>query len=213
YAISAKRYALYTKTEDGISVVKASGHGLGYLAAPKEGMDDSSNAPQWITETWDWLLRKDLGLPHKEPAWLDLPAMMRMTLTSPNVMRFQRPDWLSPFNFFFFPLMSDLGGYPAGYDRSNFKFITRFESDRGRWGKLDGVNLCDGQHHSMEMFPKGKQDKVVPESFRIILRLYLRRPESKSLAPDRTPCVADTQGLLRRASIVAGEIVPVGKET
>ena len=53
----------------------------------------------------------------------------------------------------------------------------------------------------------------MPESFRIILRLYFRRPESKSLAPDGTPCTSDTQGLLRRASILAGEIVPVGKET
>jgi hypothetical protein len=37
--------------------------------------------------------------------------------------------------------------------------------------------------------------------------------EAKSLAPDGTSCVGNTQGLLRRASIVAGEIVPVGKET
>jgi hypothetical protein len=63
------------------------------------------------------------------------------------------------------------------------------------------------------MFPSGKQDKVVPESFRIMLRVYLRRPESKSLAPDGTPCAAETRGLLKRASIVAGEIIPVGKET
>jgi len=213
YAISAKRYALYIKTEDGISVVKASGHGLGYLCAPKEGMDENCDAPLWISEAWDWLLRKDLGLSCKEPAWLDLPAMMRMTLTSPNVMRTQRPEWLFPFNFFFFPLLSELGGYPAGCDRSNFKIITQYESDREKWGKLKGVNLCDGQHYSMEMFPNGKQDKVIPETFRIILRLYLRRPESKSLAPDGSPCVADTQGLLRRASIIAGEVVPVGKET
>ena len=63
------------------------------------------------------------------------------------------------------------------------------------------------------MFPNSKQDKVVPESFRIILRLYLRRPESKSLAPDGSHCLADTQGLLGRSSIVAGQIIPVGKET
>lgn|SRR5208282_221049 len=213
YAISAKRYVLYIKTEDGISVVKASGHGLGYLCAPKEGMDENSDAPLWITEAWAWLLRRDLELPCKKPAWFDLPAMMRMTLTSPNVMRSHRPEWLFPFNFFFFPLLSDLDGYPAGCDRSNFKFITRYESDREKWKKLEGTNLCDGQHYSIAMFPNGKQGTVVPESFGIILRLYLRRPESKSLAPDRTPCVADTQGLLRRASIVAGEIVPVGKET
>jgi hypothetical protein len=155
----------------------------------------------------------ELGLAHKEPAWLDYPAMMRMALTSPNVMREHRPDWLAPFNFFFLPLLSDLGGYPAGCDRSNFKFITPFNSNRRQWKKLTGINLCDGQSYEMEMFPSGKQDKVVPESFRIILKLYLRRPESKSLAPDGAPCVANTRGLLRRASIVAGKIIPVGKET
>ena len=75
------------------------------------------------------------------------------------------------------------------------------------------ARLRDGQHYRMEMCPNGKQDKVVPESLRIILRLYLRRPESKSLAPDGGPCTADTEGLLGRSSVVAGEIVPVGKET
>jgi hypothetical protein len=185
----------------------------GYLYSPKEGINEDCDAPQWIVEAWDWLLRKELGLRCNEPAWLDLPAMMRMTLTSPNVMRSNRPEWLSPFSFFFFPLLSDLGGYPAGCDRSNFKFITRFESNREKWEDLEGINLCDDQPYRMEMFPNGKQNKVVPESFRIILRLYLRRPESKSLAPNGTPCVADTTGLLKRASVVAGEIVPVGKET
>ena len=79
--------------------------------------------------------------------------------------------------------------------------------------QVGGINLYDGRTYRMEMFPNGKQDKVVPESFRTILRLYLRRPESKSLAPDGSPCLADTQGLLRRSSIVAGQIIPVGKET
>lgn len=139
--------------------------------------------------------------------------MMRMALTTPNVMRNYRPEWLSPFNFFFLPLLSDLGGFPAGYDRSNFRFITRFESDRENWENLEGVNILDGQPYRIEMFPSGKQDKVVPESFRIMLRIYLRRPESKSLASDGGPCTAETRGLLKRASIIAGEIIPCGKET
>ncbi len=41
----------------------------------------------------------------------------------------------------------------------------------------------------------------------------MRHLEAKSLAPDGTACAAGTQGLLQRASILAGEIVPVGKET
>jgi hypothetical protein len=213
YAISAKRYALYTETDDSISIVKASGHGLGYLYPPKDGFNDAADAPQWVVEAWDWLLRKELGLSCEEPDWLDLPAMMRVALTSPNVMREHRPEWLWPFNFFFLPLLSDLGGYPAGCDRSNFRFITRFESDRKNWENLEGINILDGQPYGIETFPSGKQDKVVPESFRTMLRVYLRRPEWKSLAPDGSPCAAETRGPLKRASIIAGEIIPVGKET
>ena len=64
----------------------------------------------------------------------------------------------------------------------------------------------------MEMIPSGKQDKVVPDSFRIVLRSYLKKPESKSLAPDGSVCGAETRGLLRRDSVVATGILPVGKE-
>ena len=35
----------------------------------------------------------------------------------------------------------------------------------------------------------------------------------KSLAPDGTPCTGTTRGLLQRARITAGKLVPVGKET
>jgi len=42
---------------------------------------------------------------------------------------------------------------------------------------------------------------------------FIRHPESKSLAPDGMPCGADSQGLLKRAHVVAGEIRYVGKET
>jgi len=63
------------------------------------------------------------------------------------------------------------------------------------------------------MTPNGNQRDPVPDSMRIILRQYLDHPEAKSLAPDGSPCTGKTEGLLRRASIVAGEIVPVGKET
>lgn len=164
-------------------------------------------------EAWDWLLRNDLGLTSEEPAWLDLPALMRISLTSPNVVRNHRPEWLAPFNFFFLPLLSDLDGYPAGCNRSNCRFITPFSSDRGKWKNLECINLLDGRGYRMAASPNGRQDRVVPETFRTILRQYLRRPEAKSVAPDGSPCIADTRGLLQRASIMAGEIVPVGKET
>jgi DNA polymerase type B, organellar and viral len=217
YAISAKRYALYTKSGNDIHIEKASGHGLGYLFAPKARSEDKESVdeetPQWVMEAWDFLLRKELGLCSTEPNWLDLPAMMRMVVTTPNVLKSQRPDWLGPFNFFLFPLLSQLGGYPSGFDKSNFIFITPYETNRQKWKYLKGVNLFDGQTYQITMNPARKQNKVVPDSFRIILRQYLAKPEVKSLAPNGAPCTGITQGLLLRAKIAAGNLIPVGKET
>jgi hypothetical protein len=217
YAISAKRYALYTKSRNDIQIEKASGHGLGYLFAPRERKDDEETVeeevPQWVIETWDFLLRKELQLLSKEPSWLDLPAMMRMVVTTPNVFKNRRPEWLGPFNFFLFPILSELGGYPSGFDKSNFLFITPFETNREKWQSLKGINLFDGQSYRIAMRPAAKQDKVIPESFRIILRQYLGKREEKSLSPDGRPCTETTHGLLLRSKIIARQLVPVGKET
>jgi hypothetical protein len=92
-------------------------------------------------------------------------------------------------------------------------FITPYESDRKKWSSLQGVNLLDGQSYQIAMQPVPNQDKVIPESFRILLRKYLGKPEMKSLAPDGTPCTGATQGLLLRSKIVAGRLIPVRKET
>jgi hypothetical protein len=139
--------------------------------------------------------------------------MMRMTMTSPNVMRHNRPDWLAPFNFFLFPLISDLGGYPPGLDRGSFNFIVPFEADRRKWKGLEGINLRNNRAYQIRMVPDGKGTTVVPDSLRIILSQYLRHPEAKSLAPNGGRCTGNTRGLLRRTSVVAGRIVSVGKET
>ena len=222
YAIAAKRYALYDQTKNDVSVVKASGHGLGYLFAPKRNKSDKKSgeeielddeAPVWVVEAWKWLICRELGLRVKGPTWLSLPAMMRMTMTSPNVMRHNRPDWLAPFNFFLFPLISDLGGYPRGLDRTTFNFIVPFEPDRRKWKNLEGINLWDEEIYRIAMHPDGRRNTVVPESLRIILGQYLRHPEAKSLAPDGTRCVGSTQGLLGRTWITVRRIIPVGKET
>jgi hypothetical protein len=214
YAVSAKRYALYSQSRNEIQIQKASGHGLGYLFAPKERHEDEDEeTPQWVMDVWNYLLRKELKVREEAPRWLDLPAMMRMVVTTPNVFKHQRPEWLGPFNFFLFPLVSVLGGYPAGYDNSNFVFIIPYESDRKKWKSLVGVNLADGQKFQIAMRPTANQDKVIPDSFRIILHNYLGKAEVKSLAPGGTICTGETEGLLLRANIIVGKLVPVGKET
>jgi hypothetical protein len=220
YAVSAKRYTLFTESNKNVSIEKASGHGLGYLLAPKErntdeddADDESEETPEWVLEAWEYLIRKEFQYQAKKPDWLTLPAMMRLVMTSPNVLKNRRPDWLAPFNFFLFPILSDLEGYPVGFDRTNFQFITPSEGDRKKWNRLKGINLLDGRTYQISMKPDPKQRKVFPDSFQIILNQYLGKPEVKSLAPDGSQCEAKTEGLLRRAKIVARRLIPVGKET
>lgn len=220
YAVSAKRYTLFTDSNRNVSIEKASGHGLGYLFAPKarsvaehDTDDESEETPEWVFEAWEYLIRKQFRYQPKKPEWLKLPAMMRMVMTTPNVLRDRRPDWLAPFNFFLFPMLSVMGGYPVGFDKSNFHFITPAENDRKKWSALKGINLIDGRTYQISMVPDPKQKKVFPDSFQIILNQYLGKAEIKSLAPDGTECKPETEGLLGRARVVGRTLVPVGKET
>jgi len=48
YSIAAKRYALYTKTQNGIQIVEPKAHGLGYFYPPKDSPEGwKHDAPLW----------------------------------------------------------------------------------------------------------------------------------------------------------------------
>lgn len=127
YAIAAKRYALFTQTpEGGIHVEKASAHGLGFLYPPSPGFDDSADAPVWVVEAWDWILRGALGLQRTDGSWFGLPAMMRLTITTPEVLKVLQARQqalpyshrMKPFNFILSPMIDRLtGGHPIGTAR------------------------------------------------------------------------------------------------
>jgi hypothetical protein len=55
--------------------------------------------------------------------------------------------------------------------------------------------------------------KVRVKTYRNVLAEYRRHPESKSLAPDGTPCTGTTVGLLRRRPVTALYLTHVGKES
>jgi hypothetical protein len=85
YAIAAKRDALFSWSTDGdIELVKASGHGLGYLYSPKKGFDKKLKEHAWVVEAWAWIVRQALRLPCDAPGWIALPAMMRIAITTPD---------------------------------------------------------------------------------------------------------------------------------
>jgi hypothetical protein len=207
FAISAKRYALYQRTRNGIRIADPKAHGLGYLYPPT-----TEREQPWTWDAWSWILCKCLGLRSGAPDWLQVPAMMRVVLSTPLVLdRLNRGT--RPYNFLLCPLVDTVVGHPKGIDRTHFTLIAPFTKDRDTWLDLSCVNVCDGKEYALALQQDVDGSKVVPQTFGYVLRLYPLHAESKSLAPDGAPCGERTIGLLLRASVTAGHHHFVGKET
>ncbi len=97
YCISAKRYALFTKQGDKVSIVKASAHGLGHLRAPYGLYKTKEGAAEWILNVWQELLSQILNPSRKQSdnAKLTVPAMSQFTVTSPILLRYG----MQPYSF------------------------------------------------------------------------------------------------------------------
>jgi hypothetical protein len=138
--------------------------------------------------------------------------MMRVVLSTPHVLqRLNRST--RPYNFLLCPLIDTVTGYPVGVDPDHFTLITPFTKHREEWTDAECINVYDGKSYRLATCQNNKLDKVIPQTFGYVLRLYRYHPESKSLAPDGTPCSANTRGLLQRASVTAVKSRYVGKET
>lgn len=144
--------------------------------------------------------------------------MMRLTITTYNVL-VMLGEWkiARPYNFLFLPMVDPTFGY-AFYRRANEKvlLVSEFSSKQDRWFGMKCENIYSGKKYRMVDCTKEKNpphNVVFPSQFARLLIEYQEHPEAKSLAPDGTPCEADTKGLLQRAHIIAGEFRYVGKET
>jgi hypothetical protein len=58
---------------------------------------------------------------------------------------------------------------------------------------MQHINIHDGTTHTLD----NPTLPLLVQTFEMVFRQYHRHPESKSVAPDGTPCKADTAGLLK----------------
>jgi hypothetical protein len=222
YAIAAKRYALFTRPADSVRIENPKAHGLGYLYPPKQGYDLVVDAPIWIREAWEWLLHEVLGLPLREIPWFESPAMMRFTITTPEVLKVLQTrqahlpyrDRVKPCNFVQSPIINHVGGHPIGTDPNHLTLIAPFSSDPSRWYKRQYVNVHDGKLHRLGQPGKRLPSQAEPKTFGDVVAQYRWHPEAKSLGPDGKQCGPRTEGLLIRTPVTAE--IPfryIGKET
>ncbi len=193
----------------GLKILEPKAHGLGYLYPPVDNRDKESH---WTFAAWEWLLCNALGLAITEPNWFDRPAMMKVVMSTPHVLK--RLNKISrPYSFVFCPLIDTISGYPAGVDRQRFTVMTQFTKNRAAWLNADCINIYDESHHSLALHQTPQFDKIIPKTFGYIMRLYSLHPEYKSLAPDGSSCDGNTRGLLQRMHVIADQSRFIGKET
>jgi hypothetical protein len=205
YGISAKRYALYARDDSRLKLIRASEHGLGLYYRPKEGRDSDCEVALWIKEGWEWIVNRALGLPWGDPDWFRLPVMRRIAISTPNVMKALRKldrDKSRPYNFALSPVVVNLTGAPV-------TLLAPFEKDPSRWMTMQHINIHDGTTHTLD----NPTLPLLVQTFEMVFRQYHRHPESKSVAPDGTPCKADTAGLLKPYPVTATSFHLIGKET
>jgi len=221
YSIAAKRYALYEKAgKSDITIVDPKAHGIGFLYPPQDSPKNwDKEAPRWVYQLWDYIVRCALKLTTKPPSWLDIPQMMRLTITTYNVLE-MLGEWeiARPYNFLLLPMVDPVYGVAFHRQASDqVLLVCSFSSKQEQWFELECVNVHNGKKYKMLDCKNARRDMpynvVFPSQFAHLLIQYQQHPEAKSLAPDGTPCHAETQGLLKRAHVVAGEIRYVGKET
>ncbi|MGO9210430.1 MAG: hypothetical protein ACLPXM_06450 [Terriglobales bacterium] len=216
YSIAAKRYALYTKTQNDIQIVEPKAHGLGYFYPPKDSPEGwQHEAPQWIFEAWDWIMREVLGLECTKPAWFDLPVMMKLTLSTPHhaLKNLAKGPLTRPYNFMMIPQICRFG-CPQNVDPEKFTLITQFSSERDEWMNSKCINIHDYQSPVYELTNNYDGRRALPKNFFMLLDSYQNHPESKSLGPDGKPCEFDTRGSLQRVHIVANwPPIYIGKES
>ncbi len=217
YAISAKRYVLFTVAADGRPVIrKYSEHGLGHLLDPLDPDDDSGD---WIRALWEIILCEALGRRATRPVWLHRPALSRVTASSPHILRrfmetsTRRPyaDQVKPFNFLLVAHVAPFG-HPQGVDPVRFQLMAPYTTDPRQWPTLRWTDTYSGHAYPITTTDVTSPEFVRVRSYEDVLAEYTTHPEPKSVAEGR-PCDRLTRGLLTRRSVHALSLSYIGKES
>lgn len=169
----------------------------------------------WIREAWEYLLRGVLGFPRTEPKWFPLPAVMRFTISTPEILKALQdrqanlpyPQRIKPFGFGLLAIIKQTQGAELVTP------IAPYLDDLSHVLKRDWINIHDEKPCRLALPGEGLPGDVEVQTYGWIVGVYPWHPESKSLAPDGITCSELTAGLLKRTPVTAGDFQPIAKET
>jgi len=250
-AISAKRYALFIQDEYGNPALlrascqhcgrknkpkhsncakcqqpiqvnnnddRWSEHGLGHLLNPT---DPKNEDREWIAEVWLSMIKKSLGINTRPVHFQNMPAVGRITVSSPALMRpFDKLnsrkkycDRVKPFNFLLSCHVKQFG-HPIGTDPNRFHLIGPYNSDSQQWLKAQWIDQYSGKPYRITTAGyHGNRQAARVKTYGELLREYEYHPESKCADKDGNRCNKQTTGLLQRRHIKIDLIKNIGKES
>jgi hypothetical protein len=222
--IAAKRYSLLEKVFDkhgkliDIRIVNPKAHGIGFLYPPKDNPKNwKKDAPLWIYEMWDYIVRGFLRLKRAQPGWASLPQMMRFSVSTWNVLKMLGMwEGARPHNFMFMVMTSEKFSFDFDYDNKPDKkpmVIVPFSSKQNEWHNLEGFDIHNKDQRGRFRRYRMNDPDFHPLTYAHMMEEYIQHPEAKSLCPDGRPCTPETRGLLKRAQITVGQIRYIDKET
>ena len=228
FAISAKRYALFLLDDTCAPVLLRKGvnnkddrwseHGLGHLLNPS---DPESEDREWITQVWLRMIRKSLRLKIDNFSLERLPAVGRITVSSPARMKpleninagKKYCDQLKPFNFLLSCHIKRLG-HPVGVNPSRFHLIAPYNSDSRQWLKNIWIDQYSGNSYRITTEGHhGARDTVRVKTVGEFLSEYEFHPEPKCADANGNPCAKQTIGLLQRRHVQIELVKYIGKES
>jgi hypothetical protein len=148
----------------------------------------------------------DNALVYGELWFENFPAMMRVRVTTPSVMKALRtrdPEAAKPYNFALTPILIQAP--------PNCTLITQFNKHPEKWATQEYMEIHSGKMVRLSRNHRGQ--KLIPQTLRAILWRHYLHPEDKSLSADGQKCNSYTRGLLIPRPIEA--IIPfqfMGKE-
>jgi hypothetical protein len=227
-AISAKRYALFLKPKNGKPALLREGinntkdrwsrHGLGHLLNPT---DPESSDRNWTAAIWKVIVRESLGLSVKQLPFASLPAIGRITVSSPALMKcFESlnsgkpyPEQIKPFNFLQTCHVAPLG-HPESVDPERFHLATPYNPNPGDWLKMNWIDQYTGDKYRVTTRAHGgPRGAVWVKTYGDIVAEYQFHPEAKCADSFSNPCGKKTVGLLKRRHIKIDIVKFIGKES
>jgi hypothetical protein len=193
-------------------------HGLGHLLNP---IDPESEDRDWIAQAWLAIVRKSLGLSTGPLGFEASPAVGRITISSPALMKpwakvnKGKPysDRIKPFNFLLSAHVKDFG-HPLGVDAERFHLVSPYETDSRKWLKKRWIDQYSGKQYRVTTARHhGDRHTARVSTYGDVLRKYEYHPEAKCADAHGKVCDKQTVGLLQRRHVRIDQIKYIGKES